>query len=90
MTPQTAAPKTHDDAPVRWGFGAWFAVLSGVVVGGAVALAVVLFLHFGASTTCGNPATMSDVGAGEAALSVVLVLGFLPWGAAIWVGDFCF
>jgi hypothetical protein len=73
------------DAPVHpsWSWGVWCALVIGVVVEAVVALAVLLFISFGASTTCGQPATASNVRSGETGLIVATSLGLAPWALAM-------
>jgi hypothetical protein len=73
------------DAPVRpsWSGGAWLAVIGLVVVEAVLTLAVLLFIVFGASTTCGDPATASNVRSGETALIVATCIGLAPWVSAM-------
>jgi hypothetical protein len=65
--------------------GVWLAVSVGVVAELVVAVFALLFITFGASTTCGQPATLSNVHAGESALIWAAGFGLLPWALAMLV-----
>lgn len=71
--------------PVRpsWSWGAWLGVIGVVVVEAVLALATLVFIVFGASTTCGDPATASNVRSGETGLIVATCIGLAPWVVAM-------
>ena len=73
------------DPPVRpsWSWGAWLGVIGAVVVEAVLALATLLFIVFGASTTCGDPATANNVRSGETGLIVATCIGLAPWVVAM-------
>jgi hypothetical protein len=73
------------DPPVRpsWRWGVWLAISIGVIVEAAVAFGVMALTVFGASTTCGHPATASNMWAGEKQLLVAACIGLAPWAIAM-------
>jgi hypothetical protein len=74
-----------EQAPPRgaWGWGAWLLVTLAVLAEAFVALLATLFINWGASTTCSDPATMSNVREGELGLLLAAVVGLLPWAVAM-------
>jgi len=73
------------DPPLRhsWGWGVWLAISIGVIVEAAAAFAMMALTVFGASTTCGKPATDSNMWAGEKQLLVAACIGLAPWALAM-------
>jgi hypothetical protein len=84
MTTPLVLP-TPLDRPVHpsWGWGVWLAISIGVIVEAVAAFAVMALTVFSASTTCGQPATDSNMWAGEKALLVAACIGLAPWALAM-------
>jgi hypothetical protein len=85
MTSPVLAPTTPSSAPGSWGWGSWLLVIVAGAAEGFVALIATLFIRWGASTSCGDPASMSNVREGEIALILVLCVGLIPWAVAMLV-----
>jgi hypothetical protein len=67
-------------APSRpWSGWSWAGLVAAVLLEAALALAACLFISFGASTTCGQPAGRDEVVAGETGLLVAVAIGLAPW-----------
>jgi hypothetical protein len=73
------------DPPVRpsWSWGVWLAIGLGVVVEAAASFVAMLVVVWGASTTCNQVATASDMRSGETTLIVATCIGLAPWALAM-------
>jgi hypothetical protein len=83
MTTTALPPSYPSPTRVDWGWGVWFLVVVAVIVEASAAVAAVLFINWGASTTCGDPATWSNVREGEIGLIVSATVGLVPWATAM-------
>jgi hypothetical protein len=83
MTTPVLAPMTPSPARGQWGWGIWLLVIVGVAVEAFAAVVAVFLINWGASTSCGDPATVSNVRDGEIGLIVVLCVGLVPWAVAM-------
>jgi hypothetical protein len=85
MTTPVLAPTNPSPARGSRGWGSWLLVIVAVAAEAFVALLATLFIRWGASASCGDPASMSNVREGDIALIVVLCVGLVPWAVAMLV-----
>jgi hypothetical protein len=66
-----------------WGGGIWAAVIVGALCGFLLALVELALINLGASASCRDLPTMSNVRDGELDLIVALCFGLVPWVIAL-------
>jgi hypothetical protein len=83
----TTAPVQQASTPPRgaWGWGVWVLVIVGAAVEAVAAIAATLFINWGASTSCGDAATMSNVREGEMDLAFAAGVFLVPWAIAMFI-----
>jgi hypothetical protein len=87
MTTPLLAPSAPSPSRHSWGWAIWLLVVVGAAVEALVAAFATLFIRWGASSTCGEPASMSNVREGEIGLVVMLCIGLVPWAVAMLVSS---
>src|SRR3954468_10743882 len=83
----TTLPVQQTSMPPRgaWSWGIWIVVIVGAAVEACAAGAATLFINWGASTSCGDAATTSNVREGELDLVFAAGVFLVPWGIAMFI-----